>query len=159
MLFRSTGQLNAATILKVLSVIVWLAWLQLVWCVIVEVRAAVRNVGVPARVPLSGGTQSVAHRLVTAALLLFSAAAALSPALSQAAPAAPAYSVSAQAHFPGQAQLPGLGGGPVTQADAAGASQAAQHAQQAQKLYVVTPPQGRYHERSEEHTSELQSPC
>jgi hypothetical protein len=52
-----TGQLNVLTILKVLSVIVWLAWLQLVWCVIVEVRAAVRNVGVPARVPLSGGTQ------------------------------------------------------------------------------------------------------
>jgi hypothetical protein len=142
-----TGQLDAATILKVLSVIVWLAWLQLVWCVIVEIRAAVRNVGVPARVPLSGGTQSVAHRLVTAALLLFSAAAALSPALSQAAPAAPAYSVSAQAQFPGQAQLPGLGGGPVAQADATAGSQAAQqHAQQAQKLYVVTPPQGRYHE-------------
>jgi len=141
-----TGQLDAATILKVLSVIVWLAWLQLVWCVIVEIRAAVRNVGVPARVPLSGGTQSVAHRLVTAALLLFSAAAALSPALSQAAQAPPAYSVSAQAQFPGQAQLPGLGGGPVAQADAPAGSQAAQHAQQAQKLYVVTPPQGRYHE-------------
>ena len=140
-----TGQLDPATILKILSVIVWLAWLQLVWCVIVEIRAAVRNVGVPARVPLSGGTQSVAHRLVTAALLLFSAAAALSPALSQAAPAAPAYSVSAQAQFPGQGQLPGLGGGPVAQADATGGSQAAQqHAQQAQKLYVVTPPQGRY---------------
>ena len=113
-----TGQLDAATILKVLSVIVWLAWLQLVWCVIVEIRAAVRNVGVPARVPLSGGTQSVAHRLVTAALLLFSAAAALSPALSNSAPPPPAYSVSAQAQFPGQGQLPGLGGGPVAQADA-----------------------------------------
>src|ERR1700761_533649 len=89
-----TGQLDVMTIIKILSVIVWLAWLQLVWCVLVEIRAAVRNVGVPSRVPLSGGTQSVAHRLVTAALLLFSAAAALSPALSQAAPAAPAFSVS-----------------------------------------------------------------
>ena len=142
-----TGQLNAATILKVLSVIVWLAWLQLVWCVIVEIRAAVRNVGVPARVPLSGGTQSLAHRLVTAALLLFSAAAALSPALSQSAPPRPAFSVSAQAQFSGQAQLPGLGGGAAgaAQTDLTAASQA-QHAQQAQKLYVVTPPQGRYHE-------------
>ena len=96
-----TGQLDAATILKFLSVIVWLAWLQLVWCVIVEIRAAVRNAGVPARVPLSGGTQSMAHRLVTAALLLFSAAAALSPAFSQAAPPRPAYTVSAQAQLPG----------------------------------------------------------
>ena len=135
-----TGQLDAATILKILSVIVWLAWLQLVWCVIVEVQAAVRNVGVPTRVPLSGGTQSVAHRLVTAALLLFSAAAALSPAFSQAAPPRPAYTVSVQAQLPGP-----VGGGAAAAVDVAPASQAA-HAQHAQKLYVVTPPQGRYHE-------------
>ena len=143
-----TGQLDALTILKILSVIVWLAWLQLVWCVIVEVRAAARNVGVPARVPLSGGTQSVAHRLVTAALLLFSAAAALSPAVSHAAPPRPAFSMSAQAQFPGQAGLPGVSGvaAAAAQADATAASQATQHAQQAQKLYVVTPPHGRYHE-------------
>ena len=51
--------------------VVWLAWLQLVWCVIAEVRAAVRNAGMPARVPLAGGTQPLVHRLVTAALLLF----------------------------------------------------------------------------------------
>ncbi len=106
-----TGQLDAATILKILSVIVWLAWLQLVWCVIVEIQAAVRNVGVPTRVPLSGGTQSLAHRLVTAALLLFSAAAALSPAFSQAAPPRPAYSVSVQAQLPGQRRGRGRGGG------------------------------------------------
>jgi hypothetical protein len=139
-----TGQLNAVAILKILSVIVWLAWLQLVWCVIVEIRAAVRNVGVPARVPLSGGTQSVAHRLVTAALLLFSAAAALSPALSHAAPPRPAFSVSAQAQFPGQAQAPGLGG--TVAAAQAGQNVAAPVAQHPQKLYVVTPPQGRHHE-------------
>ena len=136
-----TGQLDAAAILKILSVIVWLAWLQLVWCVIVEVQAAVRNVGVPVRVPLSGGTQSVAHRLVTAALLLFSAAAALSPAFSPAAPPRPAYTVSAQAQLPGP-----VGEGAAATVDVASASQAAQHAQQASKLYVVTPPQGRYHE-------------
>ena len=81
----------------------WLAWLQLVWCVIVEIRAAVSNAGVPARVPLSGGTQSMAHRLVTAALLLFSATAALSPAVSNVMAPRPAYSVSAQAQFPSQA--------------------------------------------------------
>ena len=33
-----THQLDVTTILKVLSVLVWLAWLQLVWCVIAEVR-------------------------------------------------------------------------------------------------------------------------
>jgi hypothetical protein len=136
-----TGQLDVLTILKILSVVVWLAWLQLVWCVIVEIQAAVRNVGVPTRVPLSGGTQSVAHRLVTAALLLFSAAAALSPAMSQvAAPAHPAYSMSAQAQLPGQA------GGATSAALHTEASPTAQAAQQTHKIYVVTPPQGRYHE-------------
>ncbi|HEY7277676.1 MAG TPA: hypothetical protein VH594_17020 [Trebonia sp.] len=134
-----TGQLDVLTILKILSVVVWLAWLQLVWCVMVEIRAAVRNVGVPSRVPLSGGTQSVAHRLVTAALLLFSAAAALSPAVSQLAAAPqPAHSISAQA-------MPGaVGSAAVTTTELTQAP--AQHAHQAQKLYVVTPPQGRYHE-------------
>lgn len=140
-----TGQLDVMTVLKFLSVIVWLAWLQLVWCVIVEIQAAVRNVGVPARVPLSGGTQSVAHRLVTSALLLFSASVALSPALSHAAPPRPAYSMSAQAQFPGQAQFHGQAGGAGAVAPNADAAQAAQHAQ-AEKFYTVTPPQGRYHE-------------
>ncbi|HEY6492538.1 MAG TPA: hypothetical protein VIZ43_04640, partial [Trebonia sp.] len=133
-----TGQLDVLTILQILSVVVWLAWLQLVWCVIVEVRAAVRNVGVPTRVPLSGGTQSVAHRLVTAALLLFSAAATLSPALSQIAPMHQAYSVSSQAQLPSQAGS--LASALHTEAPTAQATQ------QTHKIYVVSPPHGRYHE-------------
>ena len=40
-----THQLDVFSILRVLSVAVWLAWLQLVCCVIAEVRAAVRNAG------------------------------------------------------------------------------------------------------------------
>ncbi|HXF19739.1 MAG TPA: hypothetical protein VN597_04725, partial [Streptosporangiaceae bacterium] len=76
-----THQLDMTTILKVLSVLVWLAWLQLVWCVIAEVRAAVRYGASPAQVPLASGTQAVVHRLVAAALLLSAATTALSPAL------------------------------------------------------------------------------
>jgi hypothetical protein len=133
-----TGQLSALTILKVLAVVVWLAWLQLVWCVIVEIQAAVRNVGVPGRVPMSGATQSVAHRLVTAALLLFSVAAALSPALSHVAPPRPAYTVSSQS----SGAENGMGAASLH----ADATPAAQPETQATKLYVVTPPQGRYHE-------------
>jgi hypothetical protein len=66
-----THQLDIHAVLQVLMVVVWLAWLQLLCCVFAEVRAAVRNAGMPARVPLAGGTQAVAHRLVTAALVLF----------------------------------------------------------------------------------------
>ena len=83
-----TRQLTVTAILKVLSVLVWLAWIQLVCCVMAEIRAAVRNAGMPRRVPLAGGTQALVHRLVTAALLVFAASAALSPALAHQAPAA-----------------------------------------------------------------------
>lgn len=141
-----TGQLDLRSVLKILAVVVWLAWLQLVWCVIVEIRAAVRNVGVPSRVPLAGATQPLARRLVTAALLLFSAAAALSPAFAQSsAPPRPAHSVSAQSHTAGPE-------GPVVSQDAAAShgvphATARHHAPSAEeKIYVVRPPAGRYHE-------------
>src|SRR5580693_5597740 len=98
-----THQLGIPSILRVLSIVIWLAWLQLVWCVIVEIRAAVRNSGVPSRVPLAGATQSAAHRLVTAALLLFTAASALSPALVHAGPPRASHTISAQV-VPGVAQ-------------------------------------------------------
>ena len=78
-----THQLDVFSILRLLSVAVWLAWLQLVCCVIAEVRAAVRNAERPAQVPLAGGTQALVHRLVAAALLTFAATAALSPAFTQ----------------------------------------------------------------------------
>ena len=87
-----THRLDILAILKIFSVVVWLAWLQLVVCLIAEVRAAVRNTGMPPRVPLAGGVQPAVHRLVTAALLLFSGATALSPALSGATALSPAFS-------------------------------------------------------------------
>jgi len=130
-----TTQLDLRSILDILAVVVWLAWLQLVWCVIVEIRAAVRNVGVPGRVPLAGGTQPVARRLVTAALLLFSATAALSPAFAHsAAPPRPAHSVSAQAQPQG------------TQPPLVARDTGAMAKSSAEKIYVVKPPAGRYHE-------------
>jgi hypothetical protein len=136
-----TSQLGLAAILKILAIIVWLAWIQLVWCVLVEVRAAVRNVGVPSRVPLAGATQPVARRLVTAALLLFSATAALSPAFAHGAAAArPAHTVSVQAPLSGQP-------GPVASRPAARTAAASHPAPSGdEKIYVVKPPEGRYHE-------------
>jgi hypothetical protein len=130
-----TSQLDATAILRILSVVVWLAWVQLIWCVLVEIKGAISNVGVPSRVPLAGATQSVAHRLVTATLLLFTAAATLSPTLVHSAPPRPAYSVSAQLS-PGQQVLP-----PASKHEAA-----AVQTPNADKLYVVKPPVGRYHE-------------
>jgi len=129
------SQLDITAILRILSVLIWLAWAQLVWCVLVEIKAAISNVGVPSRVPLAGATQSAAHRLVTAALLLFTAAAALAPAVASPGPPRPAPSVSAQV-TPGVAQSTEL-------TTRAGPDQAAPNAD---KAYLVQPPVGRFHE-------------
>jgi hypothetical protein len=130
-----TTQLDLRSVLQILAVVVWLAWIQLVWCVIVEIRASIRNVGVPSRVPLAGGTQPVVRRLVTAALLLFSVTVALSPAFTHSsAPPRPAHSVSAQAQ---QSPQP-----PQVTRDTA----ARQAPSSTEKIYVVKPPTGRYHE-------------
>jgi hypothetical protein len=117
-----THQLQASAVLKAISVVVWLAWLQFVWCVIAEVSAAVRNTGMPSRVPLAGGIQPLVHRLVTAAMLLSAAAAlapALAPAMASAAvrPAHPGLTASAAA-TPGQ-EFPVTGTGAAVTSGAA----------------------------------------
>jgi hypothetical protein len=172
-----THRLDILAILKILSVVVWLAWLQLVVCLITEVRAAVRNTGMPARVPLAGGIQPAVHRLVTAALLLFSAATALSPALAHHPPGSPPAVTSApfgrssgaspsatapatpvpvsrgtghpgatgqDTGRPGPGEPGGLGGS----ASGRGQSPESPHyrMRRTEKVYVVQPPEGRYHE-------------
>src|ERR671930_578913 len=81
-----TQRIGPSSVISILAFLVWLAWLQLVVCVIVEVYAGIRGIGVPTRVPLSGGTQSLVHRLVVTALLLFTATTAIVPAFSGRAP-------------------------------------------------------------------------
>jgi hypothetical protein len=171
-----THRLDILATLKILSVVVWLAWLQLVVCLIAEVRAAVRNTGMPPRVPLAGGIQPTVHRLVTAALLLFSAATALSPAFTHQPPGvppavasapvgasgggSPAATTPAATPSPGQGTgqagpgEPGEPGGPGAAGrpgrPASGQGQAPEPAhhrvRRAEKIYVVQPPEGRYHE-------------
>ena len=135
-----TSQLDITAILRILSVIIWLAWIQLVWCVLVEVKAAAAHTATR-KVPLSGATQSAAHRLVTAALLLFTAAAALTPAVISHGPPRPAHSVSAPAMNAVTPAIPvsgtGLTAAHVPQAPAAPNSD---------KAYLVKPPVGRFHE-------------
>ena len=187
-----THRLQAAAVLRACSVVVWLAWLQLVWCVIAEVSAAVRNIGMPRRVPLAGGIQALVHRLVTTALLVSTAAAAapaLAPAAALAAtpPAAAAPPAAAVAHtgardaatgslIPGRSLPPALlaapaanggahrllgpadvsqefrpvngsPGGNGTQATAASPDgEQDRWAHRTEKIYVVKPPVGRFHE-------------
>jgi len=176
-----THRLQSAAVLRACSVVVWLAWLQLVWCVIAEVSAAVRNVGMPRRVPLAGGIQALVHRLVTTALLVSTAAAAapaLAPAVALAAtpPAAAAQAGAPGSAIPGQPLPPsllvapaanggahrllgpsdvsrefrpvnGATGGNGTQATAASPDGGQDRwAHRTEKIYVVKPPVGRFHE-------------
>lgn len=139
-----TSQLDTTAILRILSVIIWLAWIQLVWCVLVEVKAAASHTATR-KVPLAGATQSAAHRLVTAALLLFTAAAALTPAVMSHGPPRPAHSISAlSTNGAMNAVTPAI---PVS-----GTGLTAAHVPQApaapnsDKAYLVKPPVGRFHE-------------
>jgi hypothetical protein len=187
-----THRLQVSAVLKACSVVVWLAWLQLVWCVIAEVTAAVRNVGMPRRVPLAGGMQALVHRLVTTALLVSTATtvapglapaalAATQPAATALAPAAAGTAAPGTAPgraLPGQAMPPSLlvpptanGGGehrqpgpsdvsrefrPPAGAPGGNGTHAAQTgrsgehgagwAHRTEKIYVVKPPVGRFHE-------------
>ncbi|MEV4801986.1 BTAD domain-containing putative transcriptional regulator [Nonomuraea sp. NPDC049421] len=121
-----TGNVGPSTIIAVLVLLVWLAWFQLFVCVLVEVYAGVRRVGMPARVPLSGGTQFLANKLVSAALLLFTAGAMVAPLVKLApTPAAP----------------------PVTAvAYSAPLVEQTLETPKTKKVYVVQPPHGRHHE-------------
>lgn len=125
-----TSRVGPETIVSILILLVWLAWFQLFVCVIVEVYGGLRSVGMPARVPLSGGPQALANRLVSAALLLFTATAVAVPIARAAAPAVPV-----------QSQVTTLAA-PV----AAEAEQPLLHARKVKKVYVVQPPHGRHHE-------------
>jgi len=129
-----TDEVSLSTILDLLSILVWLAWLQLVACVAVELWAGVRNVGVPHRVPFAGGTQALAHRLVTAALLLFTAAAAVTPLVTAGSHAKPAPPAAAAVVEQGQAEA---------QAEE---DRALVPVKKTKKVYVVQPPAGRHHE-------------
>jgi len=182
-----THRLEASAVLRACSVVVWLAWLQLVWCVAAEVSAAVRNIGMPRRVPLAGGMQALVHRLVTTALLVSTAASvapALAPAAALAATApaaaalAPAGSAAAAAAIPGQSMPPSQlippaanggghhrpggpadvrqefrpgtgspgGNGTLSVRAAKDGGHAAGWAHRTEKIYVVKPPAGRFHE-------------
>jgi hypothetical protein len=160
-----THQLDVTTILKVLSVLVWLAWLQLVWCVIAEVRAALRYGARPARVPLASGTQATVHRLVATALLLFAATTALSPALAhqvsgaapvsagrEPGPASGSQAAGSRGALPPQLASPPRLAHPPSAAHSPPATHAPKvhgspaHSPRADKIYVVQSPHGRFHE-------------
>ncbi|WP_147375543.1 hypothetical protein [Jiangella rhizosphaerae] len=152
-----TATIGADQLVGVLLWVVWLAWLQFTICVLIELRSAVRGVGLPSRVPLSGPTQRFARALVASVLVATAAvgqAAAASPA---AAPEAPTASVSAEA-YDGQAEVTVQQETPPAAAPAAASEEVEYRLGDmvldpeegaelvGQKVYIVQPPDGRYHD-------------
>jgi hypothetical protein len=144
-----TRPVDADVLLGVLALVVWLAWLQFVVSVVVEVVAAVRGGVLAPSLPLAGPSQRLARSLVAAVLLssalaaqATSASAAALDSASAAAPVPAGVSVSAVADpaaaDPGPAAAqPGSG----TVADQPGA-----HPLDGKRVYTVLAPDGRYHD-------------
>jgi hypothetical protein len=139
-----TQRIGPSSVISILVFLVWLAWLQLAACVIVEVYAAIRGIGVPTRVPLAGGTQSLVHRLVVTALLLFTATTAIVPAFAGRGPqpARPTYSQS-QEYTPPAPQAVET---PVRDLHTDDVADHPVDAPEVTKVYHVQPPTGRHHE-------------
>ncbi|MEV7775422.1 LysM peptidoglycan-binding domain-containing protein [Kitasatospora sp. NPDC086791] len=57
-------------IINVIAVVVWAAWAQFALCVLVEVRAAVKGVGLAVRVPAAGVSQALARQLVASVFVI-----------------------------------------------------------------------------------------
>ena len=89
-----TAQVSATTIIAVLGCALWIAWAHFAVCVLTEFRAARRGAGAPGDVPLGGGSQVLARRLVAAALLLAGAAAMVPAGAAAPATSAPMSSSS-----------------------------------------------------------------
>jgi hypothetical protein len=140
-----TRRLDTTALMRVLVVIVWLAWAQLTACVLVEAYAGIRGVGVPARVPLAGGPQAVAHRLVVAALLLFTATTAVMPSLTGARathiqridPTGPSGHAEPVRPHPAE---------PAAQRTQSQDTPTLMEKNAVRKIYRVRPPAGRHHE-------------
>lgn len=154
-----TATVGVGEVLAVLVWVVWLAWLQFTVCVAVELRSALAGVGLPAHVPLAGPSQRLARTLVVTVLLLVTAAgqatAAVAPSTAAAAPVQA--SVSAEA-VPGGTATPSAERA-VDEAEAAATVVETTYwlggmqldpeegaALEGQRVYVVQPPDGRYHD-------------
>ncbi|WP_431035862.1 BTAD domain-containing putative transcriptional regulator [Streptomyces sp. P6-2-1] len=148
-----SSAIDAETLIRILMLVVWIAWAQFTACVLVEVKAAVSGVGLPARVPGAGPSQLLARQLVAAVLLLGATAAGFTPGIGgfgQQAPDTHRPTVAAAQQTPGGL----VGGRPQAAADgvARQAEQLAQQAdtgqahQQSTKFYRIQPPEGRHHD-------------
>ncbi|MFE9406755.1 BTAD domain-containing putative transcriptional regulator [Streptomyces sp. NPDC006530] len=144
-------QISAQAFVRILTLVVWLAWAQFTACVLVEVKAAVSGVGLPSRVPGAGPSQLLARQLIAAVLLVTATAASFTPGLTggQHVENTARPTVAAAQQLPGQQQAETIAEAMQKQAAAQ-----AHHAVEEQggteagatKFYRIQPPEGRHHD-------------
>lgn len=153
-----TATIGTEQLVGVLLWIVWLAWLQFTVCVLIEMRSAVRGVGLPSRVPLSGPTQRFARALVASLLVATATVGQASAAAPSTVDDSPTVSTSASAEYDGTVEAT------VQESQAPEAEVEADQGEVEYRLgdmvlgpeegkelvghrvYVVQPPEGRYHD-------------
>ena len=157
-----TQAISVDALLGVLIWVIWLAWMQFTFCTLVETVSAIRGRSVPGYVPFSGGVQAVARRLVASVLLLGAVsgplAAAAAPVVEEPTPAVAAAQDSARA----TTQTTDASGASITSGTVAQNPDGSQQMRYmvggveidpalgsqlvGQRVYVVQPPEGRYHD-------------
>ena len=64
------SELSIETVLGIIAVVIWIAWLHFVVCLIAEAVAEIRGHGLSPRIPLGGGSQALARRLISTVVLI-----------------------------------------------------------------------------------------
>lgn len=134
-----TADVNAGLIIKVVAVLVWIAWIHFVVCFLTEWRA-IRQGRLPQRVVMGGGSQVLARQIVAGILLL---AGGLSVGHGATAAFAPQ-------PVTGQATVSASVVSGLTSSTSTGTEQVAvadaDHSPTARKVTTIQPPQGRHHD-------------
>ncbi|MEV8371253.1 hypothetical protein AB0P21_00850 [Kribbella sp. NPDC056861] len=76
------NQLSAETLIGIITVVIWLAWLHFVVCLLTEAVAEIKGHGLSPRIPLGGGSQTLARRLISGVVLIAGAASVTLPVAS-----------------------------------------------------------------------------
>jgi hypothetical protein len=143
-----TAEIEPLTVLRILSVVVWLAWAHFVVCLVVEWHAERRAAGVPGRVPLGARSQPAARRLVAAMLLLTGAGTIVTSAAAtdRGVPDRPAPATATAGGTSRAADAGRRVADAQPAASAVPAARAAGRVDQVKKLYDVKPPRGRHYD-------------
>ncbi|GAA1672589.1 BTAD domain-containing putative transcriptional regulator [Kribbella yunnanensis] len=75
-------ELDIRAVLGIFAFIIWVAWLHFVVCLLVEAVSEIRGHGLSPRIPLGGGSQTLARRLISTVVLIAGAASVSLPVAS-----------------------------------------------------------------------------